>query len=79
MEKFKVLEVKIEDMENAGCTNGNYPDVKIITTVGSYYGKTCRCGHGCSNTLRIDHGGWEGDITNIEFKDEADFFNFLDS
>ena len=60
------LSMWVEDMENAGCTNGNYPAYQIRTNSGEvvYAGQTCRCGRGCSNTdcIRDDWGDRDTDI-----------------
>ena len=59
MEKIKILNLEIEDLENAGCNNGNYPTWTGTSaeTGQKISGVTCRCGSGCSNTDRIE---WEG-------------------
>lgn len=56
-----IEKIIVEDMENEGCTNGNYPFFSLIysTKAGKgkrYYtisGQTCRCQNGCSGTQRI--------------------------
>lgn len=35
---IKVLDIDVEDIENAGCNNGNYPLVTVITDNGNYEG-----------------------------------------
>ena len=54
---IKVKSVIIEELENPGCNNGNYPMVSVHTTNGDYHGLTCNCRKGCANT-------W--DVFNIE-------------
>ena len=47
----KVKSVKVLDMENIGCNNGNYPTYIVTFTNGNQAsGITCRCQNGCSNT-----------------------------
>lgn len=61
------LSLWVEDIDNPGCTNGNYPEYEIRTTSGDvvYAGVTCRCGRGCSGTdcIRDD---WNDRDTDIE-------------
>ena len=53
-----IIDVDVEELDNAGCNNGNYPDVAITLSDGSVlHGKTCNCGRGCSNTWRIPDVG----------------------
>lgn len=42
----------IEEMENAGCNNGNYPAYRIEDENGNVIqsGITCNCHRGCANT-----------------------------
>jgi len=48
-----VKEVRIEEMENMGCNNGNYPSMRVISSTGEGFETlTCRCGNGCSGTCR---------------------------
>lgn len=47
---IKVKSVIIEELENPGCNNGNYPMVSVHTTNGDYHGLTCNCRKGCANT-----------------------------
>lgn len=55
---IKILNVEIEDLENAGCNNGNYPHYKITYDnngkTATIEGITCRCHKGCSNTDCIE-------------------------
>ena len=54
----KVKNVKVLDMENMGCNNGNYPTYIVTFTNGNQAsGLTCRCGNGCSNTDRLPSEG----------------------
>ena len=51
---MKVIHIEIEDLPNAGCNNGNYPEYTIVFDTGlRVQGITCRCGNGCSGTDRI--------------------------
>lgn len=62
----------IEELENPGCNNGNYPMVSVHTTNGDYHGLTCNCRKGCANT-------W--DVFNIEgkeFSDEEELLEYLE-
>ena len=45
---IKVKSVIIEELENPGCNNGNYPMVSVHTTNGDYHGLTCNCRKGCA-------------------------------
>lgn len=48
---MKIIKIKVEEMNNAGCTNGNYPEYTVCFDNGEKYtGVTCRCGSGCSGT-----------------------------
>lgn len=60
MELLKVKTLEIENLENAGCNNGNYPTFTAVTFDGKQIsGITCRCGSGCSGTtpVKIDYSG----------------------
>lgn len=54
---LKVLNIEVEDLPNAGCNNGNYPEFTLIYSdnghIDSLTGITCGCGCGCSNTCRL--------------------------
>ena len=69
---IKVKSVIIEELENPGCNNGNYPMVSVHTTNGDCHGLTCNCRKGCANT-------W--DVFNIEgkeFSDEEELLEYLE-
>lgn len=52
---IKIKNIFVEDLDNAGCNNGNYPDVAIELDNGEKLeAVTCRCGNGCSNTANIN-------------------------
>lgn len=52
---IKIKHIEIEDLENEGCNNGNYPECTITFEYGTeYVGYTYRCGNGCSGTLNIN-------------------------
>ncbi len=51
---MQVKSLEIEDLDNAGCNNGNYPIFRAITfNDQEIAGITCRCGRGCSNTTAV--------------------------
>lgn len=52
---IRILEINVEDMDNAGCNNGNYPSVTIKTNHGDWHGDTCNCERGCSGTWNISN------------------------
>lgn len=60
----KIISVEIENIDNPGCNNGNYPEMVVTAEDGRvYHGMTCRCGNGCSDTDRVpeigaDFDGW---------------------
>lgn len=58
----------VEPLENAGCSNGNYPAYEVMDEEGTVvqFGITCRCGRGCSGTdcIRDDWGDHDTDIEN---------------
>lgn len=50
----QVESLEIENLENAGCNNGNYPLFTAKTVDGEIiHGMTCSCGAGCSNTTAV--------------------------
>lgn len=49
-----IKRIKIERNPNAGCNNGEFNDVEIITTSGKFCGCTCRCWAGCGNSWNIN-------------------------
>ena len=53
MKKYLV----IEELENAGCNNGNYPKYEIQNEKGETIKKgiTCNCHKGCSNTDNVSY------------------------
>lgn len=56
--KMILKSLKIEEMENKGCDNGNYPSFTTMGVNGKMYsGKVCRCQNGCSNTTKIYREG----------------------
>lgn len=69
---IKINYVEIEQIENAGCNNGNYPMVNIYLDNGDIIkGQTCRCMAGCANTFRLPTKG-------SEFVNEEELWNFLE-
>ena len=53
-EMKKNINFEQEEMENAGCNNGNYPAWTGVTEDGKKIGGiSCRCCAGCSNTDRF--------------------------
>ena len=57
---MKVTNVFVEELENAGCNNGNYPEFTATLEDGTVVtGVTCRCGNGCSGTERLPKVGEE--------------------
>ena len=68
---IKIIDFMIEELENEGCNNGNYPHYAVKFNDGTMYsGRTCRCGRGCSNTDQLPG-------LNQEFKSYADFISFI--
>lgn len=62
---MKVKNIYIEDLQDAGCNNGNYPRYIVEFDNGhTHAGITCRCGSGCSNTNRLPEDGQEFDSIN---------------
>lgn len=56
--KLEVKTLEIENLENAGCNNGNYPHYTSCTLGGHIIsGITCNCGRGCHgmDQVEIDH------------------------
>ena len=49
-----VKDIIIQELDNAGCNNGQYPKVHVTTSEGFIRGYTCRCGKGCSGTWNIN-------------------------
>lgn len=69
---IKVVEVEVEELENPGCNNGNYPRYMVTFDDGTAYsGITCRCGKGCAGTERLPKIG-------EEFADLDEFFDTRD-
>ena len=68
---MKIVKIDIEQLENAGCSNGNYPKYTIFMDNGfKAHGRTCNCGRGCSGQ----------DITpsiHAEFEDMIELTNYL--
>lgn len=55
---LEIINVQVEELENAGCNNGNYPEYSVKTSDGQiFHGITCRCGSGCSCTDRLPSVG----------------------
>lgn len=55
---IKVTDIQVEDLENAGCNNGNYPRVTITLDTGEVLeGHTCGCTRGCSRTWCLPKAG----------------------
>ena len=51
---MKVTNIIIEELKNAGCNNGQYPEYTVTFDTGeTYSGITCNCGNGCSGTDRL--------------------------
>ena len=68
---IKVKSVTIEELENPGCNNGNYPMVSVHTTNGDYHGLTCNCRKGCANT-------WDVLTSRVKnFQMKKNFLNIL--
>lgn len=59
----KILAINVEDLEGAGCDNGNYPEYKMTIDIDGKIdhieGLTCRCRHGCSGTDALPEVGQE--------------------
>lgn len=58
---IKILEINVEDLENAGCDNGVYPKFLMKYEdngkIDYYEGITCRCHHGCCGTEALPEVG----------------------
>ena len=67
---MKVIKIEFEQMDNAGCNNGNYPEYTVSFDDGTgYTGITCRCGRGCHGLDRIPE-------INQVFMNISDFWDF---
>ena len=67
---MRFVKIEVEDIENPGCNNGNYPDfVATLEDGNTVSGTTCRCGNGCSNTTPIPKIGEEYN----EWKERCDW------
>ena len=57
MTEIKVINLHIEDLENEGCNNGNYPHWTGVNaeTGEKISGQTCRCLAGCSGLDRLEY------------------------
>ena len=68
-------ELIIEDIENPGCNNGNYPEYRIL-----FHGEvvkeglTCGCGRGCANTDCISDRWGYHDTDIEEYRDDISDF-----
>ena len=57
---MRVINITVEELENPGCNNGNYPEYTVTFDTGeNLSGITCRCGNGCSGTDRLPKVGQE--------------------
>ena len=66
--KTTIKNIEIEQLVNAGCNNGNYPQMEIHLSNGDIVpSMTCRCGNGCSGTDRVPEIGesWEEYLEEI--------------
>jgi len=58
---IKVIGIAVEEEDNPGCNNGNYPHFRMALNCDGrlefYDGNTCRCHKGCSNTDRLPSEG----------------------
>lgn len=70
--RVKVISIIVDDIENRGCNNGNYPGCTIYTNVGKFHGKTCACQRGCSNTWCLPAKG-------EEFESEDVFWDYVEN
>lgn len=68
-----IKRITINENPNAGCNNGEFNDVVIITTSGRFSGSTCRCGSGCANSWNLNSIR-EG----MEFVSENELFEQLE-
>lgn len=72
---MKIANIVFEELENAGCNNGNYPEYTVTFDNGmEYTGLTCRCGCGCSGTNRT-----RGLKIGMDFDSLEDFEDFIES
>ena len=72
---LKIIRIEVEEIENAGCNNGNYPGYTVYFDNGEKYtGVTCRCGAGCNGTDSI----CDLEI-GMEFDSIEDFEEFIES
>lgn len=73
---IKVKEIILDEIENEGCNNGNYPHFEMLLDVDGrtmyYESNTCRCRKGCSNTSRLPEVGQT-------FRDAEEMYQFLKS
>ena len=52
----KKIRIEKDNIQNAGCNNGNYPSYAMyLGSMKIKSGTTCGCGRGCANTDSI----WE--------------------
>ena len=72
----KILNVEVEDLENAGCNNGNYPHYEISYDnngkTETIQGMTCGCLRGCSNTDWI-----EGIKVGDTYENDSELFDLI--
>ena len=69
---LKVKSIRVEELYNGGCNNGNYPRYTIILDNDlQVMGMTCNCSRGCSNTDRLPSEG-------AVFKSEQDLRKYLE-
>lgn len=72
---MKIIRIEVEELENAGCNNGNYPEyVAYFDNGEKYTGVTCRCGAGCSGTDCI-----RDLVIGMEFDSIEDFEEYVAS
>lgn len=68
---MKVIKILIDEIENPGCSNGNYPGyVAVFDSGEEYSGTTCRCGCGCSGQDRLPSVG-------VEFHTFDEFYSYI--
>ena len=72
---MKVKEIIIEELENAGCNNGNYPLFTVVFDNGqTAEGRTCRCGCGCSGMDQLPEiGQWFETLDDFRSYSECEF------
>lgn len=52
---MEIKKIIIEELENEGCNNDNYPRYTVVFDNGEEaHGRTCRCRRGCSGTDCLD-------------------------